>query len=306
MLFITNNNYIGVFFPPGKPIPKHKYIEREVCVVTTTWRGFLGNIAVLLVAGCGVLYVALFAFLALDQRNLLFIRGRRERPMEPAYHAVTLREADGVELTVWETALPHPNAPLVVFFYGNAGTLSDFEEIGDAFEAKGFGIVLASYRGYSGNAGSPSEDGLMRDARTVLSSLPRRHGPLVLWGQSLGSGVAARMAAEGRADALILQSPYTAAVDVAAERFPIYPVRLVMLDRFNTLSLAPRIRIPVLILHGTDDDVVPFAMGQRLAHRLAHATFVPIAHGDHNLDEVEVLPPAEAWLAQLGYGRVVR
>src|SRR5207244_4333098 len=99
---------------------------------------------------------------------------------------------------------------------------------------------LASYRGYSRNPGDPSETGLMADARAVLASLPKNHGPVIVWGQSLGTGVAARMASEGRANALILQSPYTSIANVAALRFPVYPVRLLIKDPFDTLSLVPK------------------------------------------------------------------
>ncbi|MBV8977566.1 MAG: alpha/beta hydrolase [Alphaproteobacteria bacterium] len=265
------------------------------------WLRFLRSAAVLLAAGCGVVYVALFVVLTVYQRDLLFIRGRHERARDPLYRAAQIRETDGTRLTLWESTSA-AGAPIVIFFYGNAGTLSDFEDLGERLHARGFGIVLASYRGYSGNSGAPSEEGLMRDARATLQSLPPRHGPLVLWGQSLGSGVAARMAAEAHADALILQSPYTAVVDVAAERFPFYPVRLVMRDRFDTLSLVPKIQVPVLILHGTDDAVVPFAMGQLLAQRFSHAALVAIAHGGHDLGEGQILPPAEAWLMRLGLG----
>jgi fermentation-respiration switch protein FrsA (DUF1100 family) len=120
----------------------------------------------------------------------------------------------------------------------------------------------------------------------------------VVWGQSLGTGVAARMAAEGRASGLILQSPYTSIVDVAAMEYPLIPVRLLDTDPFNTLSLLPKIRTPVLIIHGTNDWIVPFWMGKRLQSGLGHeATLVPIEHGGHNdLSEDELLPPALQWL----------
>ncbi|HTT98476.1 MAG TPA: alpha/beta hydrolase [Rhizomicrobium sp.] len=258
----------------------------------------LRNVATLLVAALVITYLAIFALLFVYQRSFLFFGGRHEVAMNPAYHAVRIREAGGVTLRLWETAVGKPHAPVVVFFYGNAGTLSDFQGIGEALHDEGYTIVLASYRGYSGNPGLPSEDGLMDDARSILKSLPTDHGPIILWGQSLGSGVAARMASEGRADALILQSPYTAVVDVAARRFPIYPVRWVMRDRFNTLALVPKIKMPVLIMHGTKDDVVPFDMGVTLSHRFgAEATFVAIPNRGHNdLGIGDLLPIADKWL----------
>ncbi len=108
------------------------------------------------------------------------------------------------------------------------------------------------------------------------------------------------MASEGRANALILQSPYTAVVDVAARRFPIYPVRWVMADRFDTASLVPKIKMPVLIMHGTKDDVVPFDMGETLAHAFgAEATFAAILNRGHNdLGIGDLLPIADRWLKE--------
>ena len=262
-------------------------------------RQFLRNVAVLLGCGLAIAYVAVFALLVTYQRNLLFIGGRHEETIDPAYLAGTVGERDGTRLTVWRIAPSAPGAPVVVFFYGNAGTLSDFAVIGEELHRDGTGIVLASYRGYSGNAGTPSEDGLMNDARAILDALPKGHGPVVLWGQSLGIGIAARMAAEGRADALILQSPYTSVMEVAALRFPIYPVRWFMEDRFDTLSLAQRIKVPVLILHGTDDETVPYAMGVTLSRKFPNASFVPVLGGTHNLYDSQILPPAQRWLLHL-------
>jgi len=257
----------------------------------------LRNIAFLL-GGIGVaLYLVVFAVLFFYQRSFLFFGGRTEAAMDPAYHAVTIKEADGVTLKLWVID-GKPHAPVIVLFYGNAGTLSDFQDIGVTLHGEGYSIVHASYRGYDGNPGKPSEDGLMNDARSVLKSLPPDHGPIILWGQSLGSGVAARMASEGRASALILQSPYTAVVDVAARRFPIYPVRWVMRDWFNTSALVPKIKMPVLIMHGTKDDVVPFDMGETLAHAFgAEATFVAIPNRGHNdLGIGDLLPIVHKWL----------
>lgn len=262
-------------------------------------RKFLRKVLILLVIGLGAVYLVFFAFLYFYQRDLLFFRGRFRDMRPDAYQTATVTEPDNTRLTVWEIS-PIGRAPVIVFFYGNAGTLSDFTAVGRRLHDEGYGILLASYRGYDGNSGSPSEEGLMDDARAILKSLPRDHGPVVLWGQSLGSGVAARMAAEGRANALILQSPYTAVVDVAARRFPVYPVRWVMKDRFDTFSLAPKIRVPVLILHGTEDDVVPFDMGETLSRRFGtQARFIPIPGRGHNdLGASDLVPVADPWLKE--------
>jgi fermentation-respiration switch protein FrsA (DUF1100 family) len=105
------------------------------------------------------------------------------------------------------------------------------------------------------------------------------------------------MASEGLGAALILQSPYTAIADVAARRFPIFPVHWLMRNRFDTLSLASKIAIPVLIMSGTADRTVPFDMGETLAARFGrHATFVPFPGEGHELSEFGVLAVADRWL----------
>jgi pimeloyl-ACP methyl ester carboxylesterase len=253
-----------------------------------------GAVIAVAIAGMAA-YAAVLVLLLANERDLLFIRGRYARPRDALYQVRTIAERDGTRVTIWEVPPRHAGGARVVFFYGNAGTLSDFARIGEALHDEGYGIVLASYRGYPGNTGSPSEDGIMADARAILATLGP--GPVVLWGQSLGTGVAARMAAEGRGAALILQSPYTAVADVAARRFPIFPVHWLMRDRFDTAALVPKIEVPVLIMSGTDDRTVPFDMGQTLAHLLGRrATFVPFAGGGHELPEWGVQDVAERWL----------
>jgi uncharacterized protein len=260
--------------------------------------------AIVLAVCAAAVYLGLLALLYSGQRQALFVRGRAAEPPLPIYSVRQIAEDDGTRLTVWRADAAAAQAPVVVFFYGNAGVLSDFAPIGAVLHAQGYGIVLASYRGYPPNAGAPSEEGIMRDARAVLAALPRGHGPVVLWGQSLGTGVAARMASEGRADTLILQSPYTSVADVAARRYPIFPVHLLMRDPFDTLSVVGRIEMPVLIVSGTADPVVPFDMAQTLASRLGRrATFVPIPGGGHDLPQWDVLAIAQRWLGAR-YGSV--
>lgn len=263
------------------------------------WR-IARRILVLLLPAAVVIYFAALAALYHWQRDFVFVRARwwHEYPRPADFVERTIREPDGTRLRIWESGPPEKGKATVVFFYGNAGTLSDFAGVGEALHSQGYGVVLGSYRGYSRNPGSPSEAGLFADARAILDALPPGHGRVVVWGQSLGTGVAAEMAAEGRASGLILQSPYTSVVDIAAMEYPLFPVRLLDKDPFDTLSLVPRIKLPVLIIHGTDDWTVPFWMGKRLKSRFGpEATLVPVEHGGHdNLSDDELLPPALQWL----------
>jgi hypothetical protein len=258
---------------------------------------FLRNVLILLAGAFAVLYVAVFVLLLIFQRQLLFVGNTAIiAPPRPhsIYHAATIAEDGGVRLTVWKAPPARPGLATFVIFYGNGSNLTEFAATGEHLHAHGYGVVLAAYRGYSGNPGSPSEDGLMADARAILAVVPK---PVVLWGHSLGSGVAARMASEGRAAALILESPYTSIPDVAARRFPVYPVRWFMRDRFDTLSLVPRINVPVLIIHGTRDWIVPYDMGETLARRFGkEAMFIPIVGAAHEPHRSDLVPFVTRWL----------
>jgi pimeloyl-ACP methyl ester carboxylesterase len=260
---------------------------------------FLRRAAIALLTVAIAAYLAILLLLLIYQRDMLFVRGRSGDAPDPLYRVTTVKEADDQTIKTWQALQPDRAAPVMVFFYGNAGALSDFQGIGEIFHTTGYSIVLASYRGYAGNPGSPTEVGLMQDARAVLHALPKGHGPVVLCGQSLGSGVAARMASEGRASALILISPYTAITDLAATRFSIFPVRLLMYDSFDTASLVPKIKVPVLIMSGTNDQVVPFTMSRHLAELFGkRATFVTIPGGTHNVNPIAIQSIAASWLAR--------
>jgi pimeloyl-ACP methyl ester carboxylesterase len=260
----------------------------------------LRRAGILMLGPLAGLYVLVFVLLVIFQRDILFIGNTRligPPTADSIYRARVVSVPDGGTLTIWQATLSRAGAATIVFFYGNASNLTDFAQTGIDLHGAGYGVVLASYRGYSGNPGHPSEEGLMADARAILATIPRHDGPVVVWGHSLGSGVAARMAAEGRADALILESPYTSVANAATRKFPIYPVRWFIEDTFDTLALVPRIKVPVLILHGVKDPVIPFDMGETLAGRFGkQATFVPfpgVGHEPHRANLASIVVP---WL----------
>lgn len=233
-------------------------------------------------------YLAVCAYLFFAQRSLLYVPPHgKPPPAESGYRALEVRVPGlGALQDLWASPTS-PRLPTIVFFHGNGSDRSDFTAQADAFRRRGWGVVLASYRGYSGNPGSPTEGGLMADARATLAAV-RGPGPLIVWGHSLGSGVAARMASEGRVEGLVLEAPYTSLTEVAARRYPFVPVSWLMLDRFDTRAILSRIRAPVLIFHSTDDPLIPFAMGEELARRLGKRATLETLHGlghdPHRLD----------------------
>ena len=182
----------------------------------------------------------------------------------PGLTEVAIPGPDGAALRAWYREAD-AGRPTLILFHGNAGF--GWGKL-EAFAARGFGLLMTSYRGYAAAPGTPSEAGLLADARAALAWAAA--GGLapeetVLYGESLGTGVAARMALEpGDWRALVLDAPYTSIVDRAAEIYSIFPVRFLLRDRFETDTFIDRIDTPLLILHGTADIVIPVEHGRTL------------------------------------------
>jgi pimeloyl-ACP methyl ester carboxylesterase len=241
-----------------------------------------------LAATAGVYLLACLA-LRLGYRTLLYPAPPHPQPFRPAsgVQALASRASDGAPVFAVEIPPPGPGARTVVVFHGNGETLEGRMGLALGLARRGLGVVLAEYRGYGDAAasGAPDEAGLYADASAVLDELARRGtGPsqVALVGISLGSGVAAEMASRGRAAALVLVSPYTSMPDVAARVLPLVPARWLCPDRYDTLSKAPSLRVPTLIVHGEEDELVPFAMGRTLAQAIPGATLRAVPGRHHN------------------------
>lgn len=192
--------------------------------------------------------------------------------------------SDGVVVHAIE--LPAPaGARTVVHFHNNRETVEATAGFARALRARGLGVLLVEYRGYGASRGAePSEEGLYRDAEAALDMLAARGvGPnrIVLSGTSLGTGVAAEMAFRARGTRLVLVTPYTSIPDLVTEAAPGVPAAALLSDRFDTLSKAHGIHVPTLVIHGDADEIVPFAMGQRVAAAIAGAAFLRVPKGRH-------------------------
>lgn len=175
----------------------------------------------------------------------------------------TLVTGDGLELAFW-AAPPAPGKPTIVYFHGNAGNAADRFPFASALSRRGFGIVLAEYRGYGGNPGKPSEAGLFADGRAYLDWVEAAWGVTAPYplGESLGGAVAVAMAAERAVAGLVLDAPFTSVTDMAAGLFPWLPARRMVRHPFDNMSRLPGIQVPVLVVHAERDGVVPVAHGR--------------------------------------------
>jgi uncharacterized protein len=200
-----------------------------------------------------------------------------------------LQAPDGAKLVAWY-AKADPGQPTILYFHGNAGNLASRAERTRRFMAQGLGMFVLSYRGYGGSTGSPSEAANVADAKLAYEALIGAGvapDDIVLYGESLGSGVAVQLAAQVPVGGVILDAPYTSIVDVAAEAYPVFPVRLALFDRYETLRHLPDVKAPILIVHGEDDTTIPVRMG-RAVHAAANApkklvTVPGAGHSDHHL-----------------------
>lgn len=192
---------------------------------------------------------------------------------------------DGTPVRALELRSPSASRT-IVHFHNNRETAETSLGVGRALRDHGFNVVLVEYRGYGASpARNPSEDGLYQDAETILNMLAARGvapDRIVLWGTSLGTGVAAEMARRGRGSRLVLVSPFTSIPDLVTSIVPFLPARILVPDHFDTLSKAPSIRIPTLVVHGDADEIVPFWMGERLSRHIALASLLRLAGGHHN------------------------
>jgi len=207
---------------------------------------------------------------------------------QSGFRPITVTTADGVALVFWLRKPATPDGVTLVLFHGNAGHHGDRLFLDDKLHRAGLGLALASYRGYGGNPGTPSEAGLYADGRAIVDALdaegiaPRR---TVLWGESLGAGVVTRLAAERPSfRAVILQAPFTSLIELGGEIFPLLPMRLLARERYDNLSRIGAIAAPLLIVHGEADEVVPVGHGRWLfaaASQPKTAVFIPGArHND--------------------------
>jgi fermentation-respiration switch protein FrsA (DUF1100 family) len=235
-----------------------------------------------------VCYGGLVALLYFGQRALQYFPERfRTAPAAagmPETEEVVLDTSDGERVIVWHVP-PRGQKPVVLYFHGNGASLRWRVDRFRALTADGTGLAALSYRGYGGSSGSPTEPGLLNDASAAYAFALTRYAParIVLWGESLGSGVAVALAAEKPVGHVVLESPFTSAVDVAAGRYWFVPVRLLMKDQFRSDLRIGKVTAPVLVLHGERDRIVPIVLGERLYAMInAPKRFVRFPDAGHN------------------------
>ena len=251
------------------------------------------------------LYIGAAALLYTSQRSLMYfpetVHTTPAQAGLPEAEETTLTTADGEHLVAWHAA-PREDRPVILYFHGNGGSLRYRAERFRKLVADGIGLIGIEYRGYGGSSGNPSETGLIADGEAAYAFAAARYpiDRLVIWGESLGTGVAVAVAAERSIGRLILEAPFTSAAAVAATRYWYMPVSLLMKDQFRSDQRIGKITAPVLILHGVHDRIIPFFMGERMFELTTapNRHIVRFLDGDHeDLDRHGALHAVGRFLA---------
>lgn len=214
-------------------------------------------------------YVLFCAGMALNQRNMLYVP--MPGPSDPGeaglahYSAHTMPGPSGDPILYWESD-DSATKPLLFYFHGNGGGLFMFVPSLAFLQAQGFHVIAIEYPGYPGAAGSPTQTALLQNAVALYEAKTAAYPnqPAVIWGYSLGTGVASQLAAIHHPKALVLEAPFTAVVDRAQEMFPLLPVPLILQDQYRSYEVITKVGAPLLIIHGGADRIVPLHHGTAL------------------------------------------
>ncbi len=256
-----------------------------------------------------VLAVAVVGFVGAAwafQRSLIYFPTRLLGPPPPGAQEATFTTSDGLELSGWFFPAEGADGRAVLVCNGNAGNRSHRVLLAEALRDRGWAVLLYDYRGYGGNPGTPSEQGLAKDAMAAVSWLADRDDVdadrIAYLGESLGAGVAAGLAAERPPAALVLRSPFTSLVDMGRVHYPLLPVGALLRDRFPVVEHVRSYDGPVLVIWGEADTIVPPGQSRAVAEAAHRSRHVVIAGADHNdralLDGEELVEAVVAFLAE--------
>jgi fermentation-respiration switch protein FrsA (DUF1100 family) len=266
---------------------------------------------VLKIAALLLLIYGLIVFAAwLGQRRLLYVPdATRVAPSALSLAGVSeieLKTPDGERLVAWRLKA-RPGQPTLLYFHGNAGNLASRANRVARYAALGYGMLMLSYRGYSGSSGRPSEAHNFADALLAYEHLVGEGlspHDIVLYGESLGSGVAVHLATQRPVGAVVLDAPYTSIVAMAQRAYPYLPVRPLLADRYESDKIIKRIGAPLLVLHGTRDGIIPVSMGRALydmAEQPKKLVIFPEGHHS-DLDDYGAVRAVSEWLADIRRG----
>ncbi|MFH1158532.1 MAG: alpha/beta hydrolase [Pseudomonadota bacterium] len=242
-----------------------------------------------------LVYLGVAGMVYFSQRILQYAPNRNYPGKPSDNHVAEMKELrvrteDGLDLLAWFAPPRKKDGKVIVLYHGNAGHIGDRAGKMRLFTRAGYGVYLCEYRGYGGNRGSISEEGLYKDARSALKWLDANGYPAAQWilyGESIGSGPAVQMAKEFQPELLVLESPFSSALDVARGVYFWLPVDLLMKDKFDNMSRIKDVRSSLLIVHGEEDYVIPQSFARKLYDAANHPKQLVVIDGGHHNDLYE-------------------
>ena len=216
-----------------------------------------------------LIYVGITVVIYFYQRKLLY------HPFSPQitgkglihnFETINFKTSDNFELKGW-FHLKNSNKKTILFLHGNAGNLDNRIDKLNFLGNMDINFLIISWRGYSGNPGNPSETGLYKDALGGIEWLNKKgisNDRIILYGESLGTAIATEVAQNENFAGIILEAPFTSMVDMGQKIYPIFPVKFLLKDKYESKNKIKNIKSPILVLHGRKDKIVPFYMGEKI------------------------------------------
>ena len=214
-------------------------------------------------------YFSISMFMYIFQRTFMYhpnVKNTDSTAAQFDYKEVHINSENDIKLKSW-FAYANPNNKTILFFHGNAGELSARVYKLNKFHELDLNFLIISWRGFSGNNGKPTEQGLYKDAKNAVGWLEAKgiyKKDIILYGESLGTGVAVELATKDQYSGVILESPYTSMIDMGKRFYPFLPISILQKDKYNSLKKLNMIKSPILVLHGKADTLVPFYMGKKI------------------------------------------
>lgn len=240
--------------------------------------------------GSALFYICVTAVLYFGQRNLLYFPAGPREAIETLTNNIpqtlNVTTEDNINFDGWYWPA-RDGFETLVFFHGNGQAYQYWVNKMMVHINRGYGVLFTDYRGYGGFDGKPSEQGTYKDARAFIAALHTQksipYSDMIFYGESLGTGVAIQMATEFPPKALVLESPYSATDDIGRARFPVFPVRLLMKNKYRSIDKIPALTMPKLFIHAKNDRVIPIEFSKKLYDAAPEPKeFVTIDNGGHN------------------------
>ena len=228
------------------------------------------NFLLEVIIGILLIYMSVLIVLFIFQRNLMYHPDENNYfgdKLEVEIEEVKIKTFDDINLLGWFHKKDLKKFKTIIYFHGNAGTLENRIHKLNHFKDMDVNFLIIAWRGFSGNNGKPSEKGLYIDGNSAiewLKNLGLTESDIVIYGESLGTGVATEIAQSNNYAGLVLETPFTSMIDAAKNFYPYIPVSLLLKDKYDNQNKIKNINTPVLVMHGEVDQIVPFRMGKKI------------------------------------------